>query len=173
MWVMDHPQHEPPPPVEHALQAINDATTWLDMREPTDPLDRIERWQAAAAVLDGLSTVVGQMAADAVNAMLELGREALETSIGPVYTEPGYAREEWDGNALLGTLSKQLVDRTSGEIVDAVPTDVLRSIIPGVGVGKTSSKWGVTGLRKLGVRVDTYRRKEPAPTVIRRGVPRR
>jgi hypothetical protein len=159
--------------VSDALAAIAEATVTLDKREPTDPTERIERWQAAKAVVDDLYTVVKQMESDAVDAMVELGREFLETSLGPVYTDKGYAPEEWDGNALLGTLSVQLVDRDTGEVTDAVPTAVLRDVIPAVSPGKTSSKWSITGLRKHGIRVDSYHRKDDAPLVMRRGTPRR
>ena len=169
----------PEPPDEHtdevhaALAAISVATALLDAREPTDALTRIERWQAADAVLTELKTVVSQMGGDAVNAMVELGREAMETSLGPVHTAPGYGREEWDGSALLGTLAVPRVDTTTGEVEDVIPVSVLRDVLPAVGPGATSSKWKVSGLRKHGIRVDSYRRSEPAPMVIRNGVPYR
>lgn len=156
--------------VASAIHAIRDATTALDKREPTDPYVRILRWQAARAALDDLTTIIDQMGGEAVNAMVELDLDRCETLLGPVYTEPGYAREEWDGQGVLNALP-HVVDRDTGVI--GVPLDVLEQVIPAVAPGKVSSKWSVTGLKKVGVYVNNYRRREPAPLVIRRGEPRR
>lgn len=174
---MAEPLPPPPPPdpldVNEALATIALATVTLDKREPCDPTERIERWQAAKAVLDDLATIVGQMEAEGVEAMIQLGRETLETSLGPVHTTPGYAREEWDGHALLGTLSTKLVNRETGEVLDAVPTSVLYDVLPAVTEGSTSSKWKISGLRKHGIRVDTYHRQDEAGLRLRTGLPRR
>lgn len=174
---MPEPEQLPPPPppgpleVDDALALIAEATTALDKRDPTDPVSRIRRWQAAKAVMDDLATIISQMESEGVDAMIEMGREVFETNLGPVHTAPGYAREEWDGNALLGTLSTQLLNRETGEVLDAIPTSVLREVIPAVTPGKTSSKWSITGLRKYGIRVDTYHHKEDAPLKLRTGLP--
>jgi hypothetical protein len=55
---------------------------------------------------------------------------------------------QWDGHAVLGELAQRLADMQTGDIVEAIPLDVARAVIPACGQGAVSSKWKVTELRK-------------------------
>jgi len=156
--------------VHEVLQAICRDVDALDHRDPMSPEESIEVWHAAAAVLDAFVVVLGQMEHQALNAMIELGHEEHRTSFGPVHLDYGYAKEAWDGDGVIGALSRKLIDTDTGEYVDAVPAHVLRKVLPAVKPGATSSKWSKPGLIKAGVKVDAYYKGDTEkPRVIRRG----
>jgi hypothetical protein len=156
--------------IDRLLAVIAEATGYLDAREPAGPTERIRRWQAAAAVLDNLSVVVGQMAADALDAMHQLGRLEASTDLGPVHIGKGYAKDEWRGYELLGVLAERVVHPDTGEVVEAVPVEVLRDVIPACSDPEhTSSKWKATALKARGINVRQFREQHDAPDVIRRG----
>lgn len=76
--------------------------------------------------------------------------------------------ERWDGHRLLGELAERIVD-VNGEIHEAVPVDVLRSVVPACVQGQTSSRWKVTELRKVLDQPEQYREVDYGDAVIARG----
>ena len=69
---------------------------------------------------------------------------------------------QWDGMAVLSGLSQPVVDG-NGERIDAVPTEVLEQVLPGV--GGVSSRWNVTGLPD---QLRKHRTVKYGPTLPRR-----
>lgn len=167
----DHPEVVDPLDDPFAVcEMMTDCVNALDQRGPVgSPLRRIELWQAASAIHDALGVVVGQIAADAADALASTGHEEATTNFGQVHLEPGYSREEWQGHRLLGDMSEAVITE-DGERVPAVRLDLLREVIPACSDPEhTSSKWKATALKAAGFRVKTYRDKADAPDVIRRG----
>ena len=77
--------------------------------------------------------------------------------------------ERWDGHRVIGELAAPLVDTTTGEMVQAVPIDVLRDVLPACGQGATSSKWKITALRKVLQNPEDFREVDYGDAVIARG----
>jgi hypothetical protein len=77
--------------------------------------------------------------------------------------------ERWDGHRVLGELAIPLVDATTGEMVEAVPVDIARAVIPACVEGQTSSRWKVTELRKIGLQPETFREVDYGDAVVARG----
>lgn len=142
----------------------------LDGRGPLSPEDRIAAWHHLHATIDAAKVVLAQMAATAVEAMAQIGAVETETDVGPVHIAKGSKRTEWRGYAVLGLLSRQLLDRADGELIDAIPLDVARDVFGGCdSPDKKSANLLVGGLTKHGVRVDDYRTVSDAPLIIRPG----
>ena len=79
------------------------------------------------------------------------------------------SKQRWDGAGVLSALSAPLMDRETGEILDAVPTATLRNVLPAVQPGKTSSKWNKTGLTAAGIQPSAYCDTEWGSKVLKRG----
>jgi hypothetical protein len=91
------------------------------------------------------------------------------TRSGPVTVHRDTPRSErWDGHGLLGELAEQMIT-ADGEIVDAVPVDVLRDVVPACAQGQTSSKWKVTELRKVLPKPEDFREVEYGIAIVARG----
>ena len=76
--------------------------------------------------------------------------------------------EQWDGAAVIDALATPMVD-PNGELVPAIPADVVRAVVPACNEGATSSKWKVTALRKVVGNVDDYRHVVYGETTIGAG----
>lgn len=76
--------------------------------------------------------------------------------------------ERWDGHELLGKLAVRLIS-PDGEIVEAVPVDVARAVIPACVQGQTSSRWKITELRKVLDDPESFREVDYGDAVIARG----
>ena len=93
-----------------------------------------------------------------------------------LYTRDGFVTvhrdlprsEKWDGHGVIGELADPMVTK-DGDIIDAVPVDVLRDVLPACGPGATSSKWKVTALRQVLPSADEYREVTYGDTIIARG----
>lgn len=78
--------------------------------------------------------------------------------------------ETWDGHAVLGDLSEEVID-ANGERIQAIPLDVARDVIPACGPGAVSSKWKVTRLRATRPEVEQRHHTVTwGDTLIARGV---
>jgi hypothetical protein len=131
------------------VNQIEGAVACLDRRAPMPPLERIEAWQAAADALATFQVVVGQMAADAQDAMVQLGTKQLTTRRGPCHLARSSSSQEWRGYELLGKLADPMIEPSTGEVMDAVPLQVLRDVIAGCNKpDSTYSKWLTTGLKE-------------------------
>ena len=133
---------------------------WDSVDEQMDAWDQLERLQGDLAV------IVRQHA-------VELGKKTpkdyLHPRAGLVHTERERSTE-WDGAGVLDALSEPMtVTGGTGEVIDAIPTDVLREVLPAVKEGKKSSKWNITGLLAAGVQPDPYRRTRFGDKLLRRG----
>jgi hypothetical protein len=76
-------------------------------------------------------------------------------------------KEQWDGWQILGDLAQPVVN-PDGELLDAIPVDVARKVIPACGQGAVSSKWKITELANL-LNPDDYRTVTWDDPVIARG----
>lgn len=145
-------------------------------REPAPAEDRIMLWQDLAAVRADLEIVYRDVENDATEALVERLREtgepALETPLGVVHVGTSRPGDRWEGHKLLAALARHVADPSTGEMIRAVPLDVLRDVVPGCASDNlTSSRWRITSLRSY---VDPYNyveRGAPVP-VIRAGPPR-
>jgi len=127
--------------------AILELADELDRREPMGPEARIRAWRHGEEALRSLAVVVGQMRWDATDALAQLGEDQLGTDLGPVHMGWRPGRQEWRGYELLDRLGMKVIDPMTGEMVDAVPVDVLRDVLPACSKPETtSSRWSTTGL---------------------------
>lgn len=91
------------------------------------------------------------------------------TRDGPVMIHRDVPRNErWDGHRVLGELAEHLVN-VDGELIDAVPVEVLRAVLPACVQGQTSSRWKITELRKVLEQPEAFREVDYGDAVIARG----
>lgn len=96
-------------------------------------------------------------------------QQTLYTRDGTVIVHRDVPRtERWDGHAVLGALGDEMVSR-DGEIVDAIPVDVARAVLPACVQGQTSSRWKITELRKVLDAPESFREVDYGDAVIARG----
>lgn len=96
-------------------------------------------------------------------------QQTLYTRDGAVTVHRDLPRsEKWDGHGVIGELADPMVTK-DGDIIDAVPVDVLRDVLPACGPGATSSKWKVTALRQVLPSADEYREVTYGDAIIARG----
>lgn len=136
------------------------------------PQERVDLYVIALGVEDELRTAVrNALYPDAIDALADLGVPEGGTAATPyawgvrrtTVRKPG--RVEWSGWALCDGLAQDVVDKGTGELVRAVPVDVLRDVLPACGTQRlTSSRWRLEGLQGR-VPIDAYRRQEPAEYV--------
>jgi hypothetical protein len=130
------------------------------------PAERIDLWIVARDVLDELAIAVRHLQTDATLALADLGVKpgGLHPAMGGI-VKRGTRRvgtDQWAGHALVGALGVDLVNPATGEIVRAVPVEVVREVVPGCATEElTSSRWRATGLRG---RVDVDRFHVQRPT---------
>lgn len=155
------------------VAAIRSATADLEYREPMSGMARITLWQDVREAVGQLAIVVRDIETDATEALVEITRETgddeLETILGPVYVGLTSPTERWRGYDLLGALSSPVVDAATGELIRAVPLDVLRDVVAGcASEDLTSSKWRKTAVKRHLDFRRYYDRDEPRP-IIRAG----
>jgi hypothetical protein len=74
------------------------------------------------------------------------------------------------GVELSGRLAVPVVVPATGEVMEAIPLEMVRRFVPGCADPELgSSSWRVTGLATVVPDWHRYRHKEPAPWVLRRG----
>lgn len=134
-----------------------------------------EELDAAVEVWDRLDRLMTDLSILRREHAVELARRVDDerTSItrdGPVTVHRDIQRaERWDGHAVLGELAAPLIDIVNGELVDAITVEVLRTVLPAVGTGQTSSKWKISGLRKAMQNPERFRQVEYGTAVVVRG----
>ena len=162
--------------VAAAVAAVDAAVDVLDLEVELVGDDLIDLWIWAKHAVDRLAVAVRAIGAEAAVTVADLNaargrgpREEYVTATGNVvHLAPGSSRTEWQGYAFVNVLADPLVDPETGEVVRAVPVDVLRRVVPGCGAPHlTSSKWNISAIPP-GI-VAQYRRTEPVPDVIREG----
>ena len=133
-----------------------------DLDGAVEVWDRLDRLMTDLAVLRrDHAVVLGRRVDDQQTAFTRDGRVTIHRDVPRT--------ERWDGHGLLGELASTLVDTASGEIVDAVPVDVLRAVVPACGQGATSSKWKISELRKVLQQPEAFREVDYGDAVIARG----
>lgn len=153
------------------LDHVHDAAQALLDREPLDPLSTCALWREVVEAAADLDAARRDVEASAVDALATLGLAAgqsIMTPSGPVLAamRSGYTR--WRGRALLDALADDHVDRL-GEVIRAVPLDVLVQVIPGCAdYDATSSRWLARGVGQL-LPLNRYRTVEDATPTIRLG----
>ena len=150
-------------------------TAWCDRRRqdighmtadsPSDvDLDEL------AMIWDQLDTFQREFAVWVRDVAVELGHRLDDQpdrlydhpTVGPIEGRPPAQRTQWDGMAVLSGLSQPVVDG-NGERLDAVPTEVLEQVLPGV--SGLSSKWKVSELPE---KLRKHRSVTYGPTLPRR-----
>lgn len=94
--------------------------------------------------------------------------ELTDPTIGQLHVETERV-ERWDGDKVLTDLSAEMANTETGEICQAVPTDILRKVIPAAKPGNTSSKWNKTGLSAAGIQPTGYLEVEWGQKILKRG----
>jgi len=89
-------------------------------------------------------------------------------TVGKVHVDTD-SKVKWDGASVLSALSIRMADTETGDIMDAVPTDTLRKVLPAVKPGNTSSRWNKSGLTAAGIQPGMYCETEWGAKVLRRG----
>jgi len=146
----------------------------IDNREPMSTPDLVALWLD----VDHLARELGQVlkllhedASDRVFTEIPDVSWTYTSSVGePVHLARGYAAERWSGYELADRLAVDVVDPETGELLRAVPVEVVRRHVPGCATADTtSSKWRTTGLAELVPDWRRYRSRDEAPLVLRRG----
>jgi hypothetical protein len=155
----------------YPISDLADVLADLETMEHPDDLDAlIDVWDA----LDIAHRVLGVIARDYSTAIADRldGQEYTHQRVGPLHPEQS-RREQWRGHDLIAVLAQPVADTDTGQVIDAVPVDTLRAVLPACATDReTSSRWKVSGLRDRGVDVDRYRAVEYGTPVLRRGVKR-
>jgi hypothetical protein len=132
---------------------------------PEHDLDMLaERWLSLRDSLRTLSVVVDAYAIE-IGKRLEqvpyVKKDGYRLRNGELIHHQASSTERWDGRKVLGAISTDMIDPTSGEVAAAVPLKVLASVIPGV--SGSSSRWLLAGLRNLDLDPDDFREREWKP----------
>ena len=139
--------HEMSDALDRIEVAINALTT--DPRDwgRTELDGAVEVWARFNRLIDSLmilrrdhAVVLARRIPDQYTATTRQGAETIHRTVPK--------NEAWDGHRLLGELAVPLVSLPDGDIIDAIPVDVARAVIPACEQGRTSSKWKVTEVRK-------------------------
>jgi len=154
--------------LDHAVTAVVtaiDAVCGFRVDDLDLTLDELaETWLVLEAAAKELSVIVNDLA---VNVGLKLSdmpyerKDGYRLPNGELIHHEQRALQRWAGRQLLLDLSTWYADTMSGETVQAIPTEVLLDIIPGVATDKlTSSNWRISGLQNVDVDVENYRTRE-------------
>lgn len=115
---------------------------------PASTVDLATLWLDLLQVRKSLTCVIDAVEAEATESLIaEVGevpgkRSEIETPAGPVRLQRAPSRPRSEGRAVARALSKDLIDKTTGEVVRAVPLDTLTAVIPAIAAdGATSYGW--------------------------------
>ena len=154
--------------LDHAVESVVTAITAVcgfTVDELDLTLDELaETWLTLDDVCRELGVIVNDLA---VNVGMKLAdmpyerKDGYRLPSGELIHHEQRASQRWAGRQLLLDLSTWYADTMSGETVQAIPTEVLLDIIPGVASDKlTSSSWRISGLQNVDVDVENYRTRE-------------
>lgn len=133
-----------------------------DLDGAVEVWDRLDRLMTDLAVLRrDHAVVLGRRVDDQQTAFTRDGRVTIHRDVPRT--------ERWDGHELLGELASPLIDGDTGEVLDAVPVDVLRAVVPACVQGQTSSRWKITELRKVVQNPERYREVDYGDALVARG----
>lgn len=163
--------------LDEALNGATAASAWLaSLRSDVvmTPDERINLWLVLDDLADELRMVLRDLETDATLALVDLDvPEGRVYNAGHDVVTMGRRQvggDKWAGWALCGALAVEMIDPDTGEMIRAVPLDVVRSTVPGCADDAlTSSRWRVTALRQLVDDAERYHLERPVTQqVIRR-----
>jgi hypothetical protein len=115
---------------------------------PASTVDLATLWLDLVALRKTLGTVIDAVEYEATESLIaQVGevpgkRSEIETPAGPVRLEREPAKHRSHGHAVARALSRELIDRGTGELIRAVPLDTLAAVIPAIAAqGETSYGW--------------------------------
>ena len=133
-----------------------------DLDGAVEVWDRLDRLMTDLAVLRrDHAVVLGRRVNDEQTAFTRDGRVTIHRDVP--------RNERWDGHAVIGELAESLINKETGEVVDAVDVETLRAVIPACVQGQTSSRWKITELRKVMQQPEAFREVDYGDAVIARG----
>jgi hypothetical protein len=139
---------------------------WLDLVEFRKNVDLVVR-----SVEEEATELLHAEIGDDERGLAIIGKRSLyETPAGVVRLEREPLRRRAHGRAIVEVLSARLVNQTTGEVVAAVPVEVLRDVLPPAATSEDPSSfgWRFRELREyLG---DEYRLLVDEPELADRGV---
>lgn len=148
-----------------ALQAVEDeVNTWsLPLWSQPDLDDAVAVWDQ----FDRLITNLAILRRD--HATVLARRIHDEYSTGEVTVHRTLPKsEKWDGHGVLTALSESVID-ANGEMIEAIPLEVARAVIPACGEGQTSSKWKMGALKQHIPNATQFRQVEWGEAQVGRG----
>lgn len=129
----------------------HEAATWLRMLETSlandlaqldpDDWDDVDNTIDAWDTLDRIRAMIAVHVRDLSTRAAKLLPTAEYDAATGTYHKTTPRTEKWDGFGVVGALGEPFIDADTGELVRAVPVDVLREVLPACGPGATSSKW--------------------------------
>jgi hypothetical protein len=132
--------------------------------------DRIEMWSLLDVMIGTLAVYRTQWALSAAGEM-PWTETYTHPTLGPFHRN-AYPSTKWNGAGVLTALTRTMIDPDTGETVGAVPTEVLRDVLPAVGDGMTSSSWKASGLGVHGIDASKFKETTYGQPTIGKG-PRR
>ena len=153
-----------------------DLTELLELVEQIDPPDPDTDLDDLCDTWDMLDTIARTLAVHVRTWNTAAADRLAETDYDPKHGFQSHggvivhhrqtSTDRWDGERVLAALAHDIIEPSTGELVPAVPVEVLADVVPAIR-GK-SSRWLVGGLRVHGLDPDKYRERQwSAPTMSR------
>lgn len=146
-------------PHEHSddVRDLSRALAHIADHGPLPELDAVALWLDLDAVRATFAKILDLLEYEAIEATLAHGTDGVAVTDRGVGRISGYRRgNQYEGHAIAGALCRRLVDPDTGEVIAAVPVDVLRAVVPGCAAPHlTSSRWSRRALAGF-VDVDQY-----------------
>jgi hypothetical protein len=134
-------------PTEQLLALQEQVDELLDEIRPAefpDVDETLKCWAIVDEIITDLSVLRSEMSNIAAK-IIPIGYTTEDGELEVHTVTP--TNTKWDGHGILNALGVPLIDQNSGEVIRAVPVDVLQDVLPACGKGATSSKWKITKLK--------------------------
>jgi len=155
------------------LAALSELVDQLDdPNDDTDDLDDlIDTWDMLDTIARNLTVHVRTWNTAAANRLADLDydpKHGYQSHGGVIVHHRQTSTDRWDGERVLSALAHDIIEPATGELVPAVPVEVLADVIPAI--RGRSSRWLVKGLEVHGLDPDRFRERQwGVPTISRGG----
>ena len=148
----------------HLVETIDQPT------DNTDLNDLCDTWDILDTIARTLSVHVRTWNTAAANRLAETEydpKTGYQSHGGVIVHHRQTSTDRWDGERVLSALAHETIDPATGEMVPAVPVEVLADVVPAIS-GK-SSRWLVGGLKVHGLDPNKFRERQWGVPMISRG----
>ena len=153
------------------ITELADLAARIPQPDDTTNLDHlIDMWDALDTITKTLAAHTRNYNTAAADRLAETDytpKDGYQSHGGVIVHHTQRPSDQWDGQRLLSKLAVNVVETATGELVQAVPVEVLEDVIPAV-TGK-SSRWLVKGLELHGINPNQYRERSWGHPTISRG----